>query len=289
VTTTKYDGRDDACPLYSCCLTDEQWQVIEPLLPTSRRGRPRIHRLRTVIDTILYVLRTGCAWRLAANDLAPWHVAYRCFRSWSAQGVWDDIHDVLRERVRRAEGRDPAPSAAVLDSQTVHSAEGGQDIGWDNAKKTRGRKRHLLVDTNGLLLICYLHAASVGDRTGAKQGAGLAGRDLPRHRAGVDRRWLRQQRRRSPHRLGRTAGRCEAAGRQTQRRCERLPGAATQVGSRAHLFVARPLPQTVPRLRTADRTRRRHGKARDDPTHAPAIDRTTNPLELTTLINQPIT
>jgi transposase len=147
--------------------------VIQPLLPApATRGRPRRYDLRLVIDTILYVLRTGCAWRLVPNDLAPWHVAYRCFRTWSAQGVWDDLHEALRDQVRRADGRDPAPSAAVLDSQTVHSAEGGQDIGWDNAKKTRGRKRHILVDTNGLLLICYLHAASVCDRTGAKQVLG---------------------------------------------------------------------------------------------------------------------
>lgn len=124
--------------------------------------------MRLVVDTIWYVLRTGCAWRLAAHDLAPWHAAYRCFRAWSRQGVWDQIHETLRDQVRMAEGRDPAPSAAVLDSQTVHSAEGGQDIGYDPAKRTRGRKRHLLVDTLGLVMICCVHSAAVCDRNGAR-------------------------------------------------------------------------------------------------------------------------
>jgi len=129
--TTKEGGRDDACPLYSCCLTDEQWQVIEPLLPVARRGRPRVHSLRRVLDTIWYVLRTGCAWRLIPNDLVAWYAAYRCFRSWTRQGVWADIHDALRDQVRTAAGRNPAPTAAVLDSQTVQSSEGGEQIGWD--------------------------------------------------------------------------------------------------------------------------------------------------------------
>jgi transposase len=108
-------------------------------------GRPLKYGHRLVIDTILYVLVSGCAWRLAPHDLAPWDAAYRWFRSWSAAGVWDDIHTALRDAVRRAEGRDPAPTAAVLDSQTAKSASGGEQIGYDAGKRTRGRKRHLLV------------------------------------------------------------------------------------------------------------------------------------------------
>lgn len=184
--TTKNSGRDDACPLYSCGLTDQQWQAVEPLLPAPRRGRPRIHRLRLVLDTIWYVLRTGCAWRLVPNDLAPWHAAYRCFRSWTAHGVWADIHDALREQVRAQAGRNPAPTAAVLDSQTARSAEGGEQIGWDQAKKTRGRKRHLLVDTAGLLLVCYVHSAAVNDRTGAKLVLGWLDEQYP----GIELVWL---------------------------------------------------------------------------------------------------
>lgn len=178
--TTRTIGGDDACPLYSCCLTDEQWQIIEPLLPVPRRGRPRLHSLRQVLDTIWYVLRTGCAWRLIPHDLViPWHAAYRCFRSWTRQGVWADVHDALRDQVRHAAGRDSAPTAAVLDSQTVQSSEGGEQIGWDQGKKTRGRKRHLLVDTNGLLLICYVHSAAVNDRTGAKLVLGWLDEQYP--------------------------------------------------------------------------------------------------------------
>jgi transposase len=147
------------------------WDVVAVHLPVRdprRGGRPLKHGHRLVIDTILYVLVSGCAWRLAPHDLAPWDAAYRWFRLWSAAGVWDDIHTALRDAVRRAEGRDPAPTAAVLDSQTAKSASGGEQIGYDAGKRTRGRKRHLLVDTVGLLLICVVHSASVQDRAGAK-------------------------------------------------------------------------------------------------------------------------
>ncbi len=147
------------------------WDVVAVHLPVRdprRGGRPLKYGHRLVIDTILYVLVSGCAWRLAPHDLAPWDAAYRWFRRWSAAGVWDDIHDALREQVRQANGRDPVPSAAVLDSQSAKSASGGEQIGYDAGKRVRGRKRHLLVDTLGLLLICVVHSASVQDRAGAK-------------------------------------------------------------------------------------------------------------------------
>lgn len=164
-------GGDDARRDYPCALTDAMWQVVSAHLPArdpAKGGRPLTYGHRLVIDTILYVLVSGCAWRLVPHDLAPWDAAYRWFRYWSAQGVWDDIHHVLREQVRQGEGRDPEPTAAVLDSQTAQSACGGQAIGYDAGKRTRGRKRHLLVDTLGLLLICVVHSASVQDRAGAK-------------------------------------------------------------------------------------------------------------------------
>lgn len=162
---------DDARRAYPCALTDAMWQVVSAHLPvrdTTKGGRPLKHRHRLIIDTILYVLVSGCAWRLVPHDLAPWHAAYRWFRLWSALGVWDDIHDALRDQVRQAEGRDPAPTAAVLDSQSAKSACGGEQIGYDAGKKVRGRKRHLLVDTCGLLLVCMVHSASVQDRAGAR-------------------------------------------------------------------------------------------------------------------------
>jgi transposase len=164
-------GGDDARRDYPCALTDAMWQVVSVHLPVRdprKGGRPLKYDHRLIIDTILYVLVSGCAWRLVPHDLAPWDAAYRWFRHWSAQGVWDDIHDALRDQVRRAEDRDPAPSAAVLDAQSAQSGCGGEAIGYDAGKKVRGRKRHLLVDTLGLVLICVVHAASVQDRAGAK-------------------------------------------------------------------------------------------------------------------------
>lgn len=164
-------GGDDAGKDYPCALTDAMWQVVSAHLPVpdpARGGRPRKYSHRLIIDTILYVLVSGCAWRLVPHDLAPWDAAYRWFRHWSAMGVWDEIHHALREQLRQAEGRQVEPTAAVLDAQSVRSACGGERIGYDAGKKTRGRKRHLLVDTLGLLLICVVHSASVQDRAGAQ-------------------------------------------------------------------------------------------------------------------------
>ncbi|WP_443047620.1 transposase [Streptomyces sp. NBC_00354] len=128
-------------------MTDAQWAVIEPLLPVRdprRAGRPLKFPRRPVVDTVLYVLVGGCAWRLVPHDLAPWDVAYRWFRASAADGTWGRVHDTLRERVREAGGRDPQPSAAVPDSQSARSHQGGQATGYDAVKRVRGRKRHLL-------------------------------------------------------------------------------------------------------------------------------------------------
>jgi len=175
-------GGDDARRDYPCALTDAMWEVVRVHLPVrdpARGGRPLKYSHRLIIDTILYVLVSGCAWRLVPHDLAPWHAAYRWFRHWSARGVWDDIHDALRDAVRVAEGRDPQPSAAVLDAQSAQSACGGEAIGFDGGKKTRGRKRHLLVDTCGLLLICVVHSAGVQDRAGARLVLGSIAEEYP--------------------------------------------------------------------------------------------------------------
>lgn len=147
------------------------WSVIEPLLPVRdqrRGGRPRIYGDRLVLDTILYVLRGGCPWRMVPHDLAPWWVAYRWYRTWAGDGTWDAVHDGLRGQVRVAAGRDPAPSAAVLDAQSIKSSEGGEARGFDMGKKTTGRKRHLVVDTLGLLLVVMVTSATVQDRRGGR-------------------------------------------------------------------------------------------------------------------------
>jgi transposase len=147
------------------------WAVLEPLLPVRDRrkgGRPRIYQDRPVLDAIFYVLRSGCQWRMIPHDLVPWWAAYRWYRTWAADGTWDKIHDRLRALVRIAAGKDPHPSAAVLDAQSVKSSEGGQARGFDMAKKTTGRKRHLIVDTLGLVLVAMVTAACVQDRPGGK-------------------------------------------------------------------------------------------------------------------------
>ena len=163
-------------------MTDAQWAVIEPLLPGTAPalgGRPPVHSRRLIVDTISYVLVSGCAWRLVPHDLAPWSIAYQWFRTWTRDGTWDRVHEVLRERVRIADGRDPQPSAAVLDSQSAKSSEGGEAIGYDAGKRVRGRKRHLLVDTLGLVLRVVVHSASVQDRAGAKLVLAGARRTFP--------------------------------------------------------------------------------------------------------------
>jgi transposase len=147
------------------------WAVIEPLLPArdlSRGGRLRVYQNRPVLDAIFYVLRSGCQWRMIPHDLVPWWTAYRWYRTWAADGTWDAVHDQLRALVRIAAGKDPAPSAGVLDAQSVKSSEGGQARGFDMAKKTTGRKRHLITDTLGLVLMAMVTAACVQDRPGGK-------------------------------------------------------------------------------------------------------------------------
>jgi transposase len=164
-------GGDDAARCYPSQITDAMWAVIEPLLPARdlrRGGRPRVYGNRRVLDAIFYVLRSGCQWRMVPHDLVPWWTAYRWYRSWAADGTWDRIHDQLRCAVRIAAGRDPDPSAAVLDAQSVKSSEGGQARGVDMGKKITGRKRHLITDTLGLVLVAAVTAASVQDRPGGK-------------------------------------------------------------------------------------------------------------------------
>lgn len=156
---------------YDTDLSDAQWAVLSGLVPPPRVGgvgRPLRWCRREVLNTIVYVLRTGCAWRLVPHDLVPGKTAYRWFRAWSADGTWDRVHDQLRDRLRRADGRDPQPSAAVIDAQTVLTAEGGAGRGYDAGKRTRGRKRHLVVDTAGLMLAVAVTSASVQDRIGAR-------------------------------------------------------------------------------------------------------------------------
>jgi transposase len=155
---------------YRTDLTDEQWELLQQLIPKAKPGgRPRTVDMRGVINGIFYVLVAGCAWSLLPHDLPKWKTVYHYFRQWRLSGDWERIHEQLRQWVRAVEDRHPSPSAAVLDSQSVETATMIHlDVGYDAGKQVKGRKRHILVDTLGLLIVVAVTAASLPEREGAK-------------------------------------------------------------------------------------------------------------------------
>jgi putative transposase len=167
---------------YPSDLTNTQWKLIRPLIPAAKPGgRPRKYDLREVVNALLYVNREGCSWRALPHDLPHWKTCYNFFRAFEADGTWDKLVTALRVTVREKLGRDPTPSGGCIDSQSAKTAHGGEAVGVDGGKGVRGRKRHIVTDTLGLLLAVVITAANLDDgETAPELLAGLDADRFPR-------------------------------------------------------------------------------------------------------------
>ena len=259
---------------YPTDLTDRQWSIIEDLIPEVEPlgpgGRPLVHSKREIVNAILYVVRAGCAWRMLPKDFPPWQTVYRYFAQWRDDGTVDVIHDTLREEVRVTKEkkgrkpRNPTPSAGVIDSQSLRGADtvSAATRGYDAGKKVNGRKRHIVTDTLGLLLVVMVTTASVQDRDGGADILKLLRKLVPtvRH-VFAD---------------GGYAGRLvEKAKRYWKMTVEvvkkppetmRVLGAAEEVGRRADLCLAYAMAPSGSRLRAVSRDARGNGEVGDDRT-----------------------
>lgn len=160
---------------YPCGLTDSEWEQVRHLFDAAgRTGRPEKYPRRQMLDACVYVLRSGCSWRMLPKDFPPWQAVYKTFRRWQSRGLFESMYDELRRLWRSRQHRAPDPTGAVIDSQSVRTSAQGGPKGYDAAKKIKGRKRHLVTDTLGLLVAVVVTAASVQDRDGAVPAVDLA-------------------------------------------------------------------------------------------------------------------
>ena len=152
---------------YSSDVTESQWQYIENIIDPEKRKRK--YSMREVLNTILYITKGGIQWRMIPNDLVPWQSAYYYFSKWKRNGLLEQLHDFLVEKVRIKMGKNATPSVGIVDSQSARASNMCEEnIGYDGGKKVKGRKRHIVVDTLGLVLTVVIHAANIHDSVGAK-------------------------------------------------------------------------------------------------------------------------